>query len=116
MPSKEDFQAVAVRLFNTFGDFVIDATYIQETSSYVAGGNLTAAAQEYPIRLLRDNKNITLTLAGDIPWDSSKYLMIASELPVTPNVKDKIRIGSETRAILAIDPDPGDIITILYVG
>jgi len=116
MPSKEDFQAVAVRLFNSFEDFVFDAVYIQESSSYVAGGNLSAAAMEYPVRLLRDNKNITLTLAGDIPWDSVKYLMISSELPVPAQVKDKVRIGTETKTIVAVDPDPGDIITILYVG
>lgn len=116
MTIKDDFQVAAVELFNTFESFIINAVYTRETSSYVAGGNNVVASEDYPLRLIRDEKSITLTLATDIPWDARKYLFITTELPVVPKVKDKIKIGTEVKSIVSVEADPGDIISVIYVG
>ena len=116
MTIKENFQAAAVRLFDTFESVLVDAEYIQQSSTYAAGGNLTLTDTSYTIRLLRDTKNLTLTLAQDFPRDAVKYLMITAELPVVPKVKDQIKIGTEVKSIVSVEADPGDIITTLHVG
>lgn len=113
---KDKFQAAAVKIFDSFGSLIINATYIQDDPGYVAGGNLSSTATEYSIRLIRDMRRQELTLATDIPRDAIKYMMVTAELPVTPKIKDKIRVGSETKAILAVDTDPADAVTLLWVG
>jgi len=118
----ENFQAAAERLFSTFEELLVSATYVQESSSYVAGGNNVITQVEYPIRLVRDDSRSTLTLqavatiAPDVAFKSVRYLMITSELPVAAQAKDSIKVGSETKIILAVEVDPGGVITTLYVG
>ena len=116
MTIKNDFQEAAVEIFDSFESLAIDATYIKADSSYVAGGNLSPTENEYSLRLIRDTKSVTLTLASDIPWNAVKYLFITAELSVVPKVKDQIRIGTEVKSIVSVEADPGDIISILYVG
>lgn len=113
---KENFQAAAVRIFNTFGSLIINATYLQEASNYVAGGNLTATTTSYAIRLIRDERRAELTLATDIPRNAVKYLMITAELPIPAVVNDRIQIGSDIKSIVAVETDPADAVTILYLG
>lgn len=115
MTIKEDFQAAAVEIFNTFESLIINGFYVQQTSSYVAGGNLSTSDTEYAVRLLRDEKNITLTLAQDIPLDAEKYMLITAELAVPAKVKDKVRIGTDWKTVVAVDSDPGDIVTVMYL-
>lgn len=115
MTVKEDFQAAAVEIFNSFESMIIDGVYVQQTSGYAAGGNLSITPTEYPVRLLRDQKNVTLTLAQDIPLSAEKYLAITADLPVAAKVKDKVRIGADWKVIVAVDSDPGDIITVMYI-
>ena len=118
----ENFQAAAERLFSTFEELLVSATYVQESSSYVAGGNNVITQVEYPIRLVLDDSRSTLTLqavatiAPDVAFKSVRYLMITSELPVAAQAKDSIKVGSETKIILAVEVDPGGVITTLYVG
>lgn len=118
----EDFEAAAVEIFNTFDSLLVNATYVRETSDYIAGGNTVLTTTEYPIRLVRDEGRSTLTLqsvgsvAEDVTFNSLKYLMITKELSVTAQVKDKVKVGDSCKVILHIDVDPGEVITTLYVG
>jgi hypothetical protein len=116
MTLKTDFQAAAVEIFNTFESLIFDGTYVQETSTYQAGGNQAVTRTEYAVRLIRDEKNITLTLAQDIPLNAKKYLMLTAELAVTPQIKDKLIVDGVESAIIQVEADPGDIVTILYVA
>ena len=116
MSVKTELQAAAVEIFDAFKSISIDAVYIQESSTYVAGGNLSITSVEYPIRLIRDTRRVDLTLATDIPRDAKRYMMIVAELPVPATEKDRIRIGVSTQSIIAVEDDPGDIIAMLYVG
>ncbi len=116
MTLKQNFQAAAVRIFDTFESLIVTAYYLGGDAIYTAGGDLTVNETRREIRLLRDTKNLTLTLSSDIPRDSIKYLMITTELPIVPKLRDRIEINGEVKSIVALDADPGDIITILYVG
>jgi hypothetical protein len=117
MTLKTDFEDAAVEIFNTFESLIINGTYVQETSpaEYTPGGNPTVTRTEYAVRLIRDTRNITVTLAQDIPLDAEKYLLITKELAVTPKVKDKLIIDGRESAIIRSEADPGSIVTILYV-
>ncbi len=122
MSLRDTFEAAALKLFNTFEDFIIDATYVQGSSAYVPGGNNVVTSVEYSVRVIRDDIRSTLTLksvgsvADDVTFNAMKYLMITSELAVTPMVKDKLIIDGVSKTIVAIESDPGDIVTILFVG
>ena len=111
-----ELQAAAVEIFDSFESLIINATYIQETSTYVAGGSSTVTQTEYPIRLIRDTRREELGLATDIPRDAKKYMAIVADLAVTAEAKDKIKIGTQIQSIIAVDNDPGDVVVILYVG
>ena len=116
MTIKSELQAAAVELFDTFESIQVNATYKQQSASYSAGGNLTQAATEYSIRLIRDTRRATLSLASDIPRDAKKFMMLVAELPVRAQAKDKIVIDGVERSIIAVEDDPGDVVATLYVG
>ena len=111
-----EMQAAAVEIFDAFESMVINATYIQESSTYIPGGDITVASTEYSIRLIRDTRRAELALATDIPRDAKKYLLIVAELDVVAQAKDKIRIGTQTQSIIAVENDPGDVVAVIYVG
>jgi hypothetical protein len=116
MTLKTDFEAAAVEIFNTFESLIKTATYIEQSSAYAAGGNLTVTETTYPVRLLQDTNDQTLMLATDVRKDAIKYMLITAELPVKPKVKDQILLGTERKSIVAVSTDPGDIIQVIWVG
>ncbi|MDH3375358.1 MAG: hypothetical protein OEQ39_00105 [Gammaproteobacteria bacterium] len=116
MTVKDELQAAAVEIFNSFGSLIINATYIQDDPAYVPGGNLSSSATEYSVRLLRDERRAELALATDIPRDALKYMMVTAELPIAAKIKDRIRVGTDVKSIIAVDTDPADAITLLWVG
>jgi hypothetical protein len=116
MTLKTDFEAAAVEIFNTFESLIKNATYIEQNSTYAAGGNLSLTENQYSIRLIQDSNDSTLMLATDVRKDAIKYLMITAELPVKPKVKDQILLGTERKSIVSVETDPGDIIQIIWVG
>ena len=116
MSIKSNLQAAAINLFNTFESMIINATYKKEESTYAPGGNNVITTTEYSVRLIRDTRRLELTLSMDIPRDAVKYMLITSELAVPVEAKDRITVGGETKSIVAVETDPGDIVTVFYAG
>ena len=118
----EDFESAAIEIFETFESLIIAGTHIMETSTYVAGGDNVVTRTNYPVRLIRSTSKSTLTLqsvgsvAEDVTFKSEKYLAVTSELTVIPKVKDKILIGTNTKVILSIESDPGDVVQVFFLG
>lgn len=118
MTIKEDFEAAAVQIFDTFESVIINAVYIQKSSTYTAGGNAAETPLEFPIRLIRDDKSprVTLSLTNDLPAFTEKYLYVTKEVPVVVQEKDQIRINGVTKSVLFKDADPADAVTVIFVG
>jgi len=116
MTVKTDLAEAVVELFNSFESLIIEATITKAESSYTAGGNLLPTESTGNIRLLRDTKSITLSLAQDIPLDAVKYMTITADLPFAPALKDSILLNGITKRIVGLEYDPADVITIIYVG
>ena len=118
MTLKTDFEAAAVEIFETFESLIIDAVYVQKSSTYTAGGNASQTLKEYPIRLLRDEKvtRATLSLTNDLPAILGKYMYVTNSLSVAAKEKDMIRIDGVDRSILLKDSDPADAVTVVYLG
>ncbi len=117
MTLKDEFTAAAVEIFNEFEDILVTAVFIQQSSSYVAGGDLINVPKEYSnIRLLKVKQRTTLSLATDVPKDSIEYLLLVSELSVSPKVKDSLRINGIVKPILAVEYDPADVTASLFIG
>lgn len=113
MTLKDDFQSAAVELFDTFDSVAVAAIYIQQSSTYVAGGNQAVTEIEHTIRLIKDidKGSAVREAATEVLKAEITYLMITSELPVTPDTKDYIQIDGFRRAILAVESDPANIVT-----
>lgn len=113
MTLKEDFQAAATEIFDVFESVAIQAIYVQQSSTYVAGGNQVVTEIEHTVRLIKDTDkgSAVREQATEVLKAEITYLMITSELPVVPNTKDYIEIDGFRRAILAIESDPANIVT-----
>ena len=116
MNVNEEFQAAALEVFDSFGDLIIDAEYQQTSTGYVAGGAAPSVEATYDIRLIRDSRRSELSIASDIPRDTKKYLFITNELAVEAKSKDKISVDGSVQSIIAVDTDPADAITTIWVG
>lgn len=118
MTIKEDFEEAAVEIFLTFESVLIDAVYVQKSSTYTAGGNAAQTPVEYPMRLLRDEKvtRATLSITNDLPAFTDKYLFVTKSVPVVVQEKDQIKVDGVIKAVLLKDSDPADAVTVIYVG
>lgn len=109
MGLREEFEQVAVDIFDAFENVVVEGKYIQREVTYVAGGSTTHVDTEYRVRLIRDTKDSSTTADLDVDSEMAVFLTPASELSIVAGTKDLIEFQGKMFTVLSIDPqDPAD--------
>lgn len=87
---RTEFQQIPVDVFDALDDVVVDGILRQHSSTYIAGGGVTSVDTDYPTRLVEDTLTDAELAAGIAVTGDRKFLLPATELPVTPKAKDSI--------------------------
>ncbi len=114
MALREEFEQIAVEIFDAFENVVLTGTYVQRDITYVPGGTTVIDDTDYPIRLIREDVEDLATFEGtgvntnDVDTNKAVFLSPQIELPVAPDTKDLIRFDGVLYTIITLGLDPAD--------